>query len=244
MKTIIHRLTAILPLAVGLCTISCAEESPQLTDPGWPREHVLENKKLTVYQPQVDEWKDHSIMHFRCAIEVEGVLKEPTFGVAEIEARTLVESETRTVKLFTTKRDYRFSGVSEDDKKSLLAAMDLLSPPERLITVSLDRVLTFLDADSAAVQKQVDVNLDPPKIFYSEKPAVLVIFMGEPQFKPVVARSAGPHVRAQHELGRLLRTLQPGIFPAQRRPLAHQQIRRRPVDGRHHPAREVEQSPE
>ena len=58
------------------------------------------------------------------------------------------------------------------------------------------------------------------------------------------ARSAGPHVRAQYELGRLLRTLQPGIFPAQRRPLAHQQIRRRPVDGRHHPAREVEQSPE
>ena len=85
-------------------------------DPGWPREHVLENKKLTVYQPQVDEWKDHSIMHFRCAIEVDGVLKEPTFGVAEIEARTLVESETRTVKLFTTKRDYRFSAFPRPTK--------------------------------------------------------------------------------------------------------------------------------
>lgn len=156
-------------------------------DPGWPREHILENKKLTVYQPQIDEWKDHSTLRFRCAIKVEGVLKEPTFGVAEIEAQTLVDSETRVVKLFTTKREYRFAGVSGDDEKSLLKAMDALSPPERLITVSLDRVLTCLDADSAVVQKQVDVNLDPPKIFYSSQPAVLVIFLGEPQFQPVVA---------------------------------------------------------
>jgi hypothetical protein len=193
MKTNIRQAIAAIAIASLSAANAQAEEvhPPVPADPGWPREHVFENKKLTVYQPQVDEWKDHSIMHFRCAIEVEGVLKEPTFGVAEIEARTLVEAETRTVKLFTTKRDYRFSGVSEADKGSLLAAMDLLSPPERLITVSLDRVLTFLDADSAAVQKQVEVNLDPPKIFYSEKPAVLVIFMGEPQFKPVVPDEPG-----------------------------------------------------
>lgn len=190
MKPITPRITALLSLAAGMCITSlgyAAVETTPPADPGWPREHVSENKKLTVYQPQVDEWKDYSTMHFRCAIEVEGVLKEPTFGVAEIEAKTLVDQETRIVKVFTTKRDYRFAGVSGDDEKALLKAMDVLSPPERLITVSLDRVLTCLDAESAAVQKQVDVNLDPPKIFYSEKPAVLVIFLGEPQFQPVVA---------------------------------------------------------
>jgi hypothetical protein len=31
----------------------------------------------------------------------------------------------------------------------------------------------------------VEVNLDPPKIFSSTTPAILVMFMGEPQFKPV-----------------------------------------------------------
>ena len=190
MKTIVPAITALLSLAASMCITSlgyAADETAPPADPGWPREHVSENKKLTVYQPQVDEWKDYTTLHFRCAIEVEGVLKEPTFGVAEIEAKTLVDQETRIVKLFTTKRDYRFAGVSGDDEKSLLKAMDVLSPPERLITVSLDRVLTYLDAESAAVQKQVDVNLSPPKIFYSEKPAVLVIFLGEPQFQPVVA---------------------------------------------------------
>ncbi len=178
-------LTAPLPMFAQQNAPATTTQPP--ADPGWPREHVLENKKLTVYQPQIDEWKDHTTMRFRCAIEVEGVLKDPTFGVAEIEARTLVDQTTRLVKVFTTKRDYRFAGLSGDDEKALIAALNVLSPPERLITVSLDRVLTCLDAESAAVQKQVAVNLDPPKIFYSNKPAVLVIFMGEPQFKPVVA---------------------------------------------------------
>jgi hypothetical protein len=187
MKPIIRRLTTILPLAAGLCVSSLAEETTPLTDPGWPREFTADTKKLTIYQPQVDEWKDYTTMHFRCAIEVEGVLKEPKFGVAEIEARTLVDQTTRTVKLFATKRELRFAGVSEAEEKSLRAAVDAIRPPEQLITVSLDRVLACMDSENASVQKVVDVNLNPPKIFYSNKPAVLVIFMGEPQFKPVVA---------------------------------------------------------
>lgn len=196
MKTIsfpsvpLRRIPRLLPLAAALLIASpgiAVGETTAPADPGWPRQHVQDNKKLIIYQPQVDEWKDHSVIHIRCAIEVEGVLAEPKFGVAEIEARTLVDQQARTVKLFATKRDIRFSGVSEAEKLSLLQAVVALRPPEQILTVSLDRVLAFLDADTASVQKQVDVNLDPPKIHYSDSPAVLVIFMGEPQFKPVVA---------------------------------------------------------
>ena len=35
------------------------------------------------------------------------------------------------------------------------------------------------------MQGTVAVNLLPPKIYHSRKPAILVMFMGEPQFKPV-----------------------------------------------------------
>lgn len=187
MKKTIHRITLLLPLAVSFCLSSFAQEATPPTDPGWPREFAAENKKLIIYQPQIDAWKDHSTMHFRCAIELEGVMKEPKFGVAEIEARTLVDQTARTVKVFPIKREIRFAGVSPDEEKFLRASVDAIRPPQQLITVSLDRVLACLDPDTAGVQKSVDVNLDPPKIFYSNKPAVLVIFMGEPQFKPVVA---------------------------------------------------------
>ena len=190
MKTIARLFTVILPLAAGLCVPAiglAADENPPLDDPGWPREFVVNDQKLTIYQPQVDEWKDHSTIHFRCAIQVEGVLKEAKFGVAEIDAATLVESTTRVVKLFSTKREIRFAGVTPAEEKSLTDAVDVLSPPERLVTISLDRLMTCLDPETAAAQKPVDISLAPPPIFYSSKPAVLVIFLGDPQFKPVVA---------------------------------------------------------
>lgn len=190
MKKITRLFTVIFPLTAGFCIPAiglAADTVPLLDDPGWPREFVVNNQKLTVYQPQIDEWKDHSTMHFRCAIQVEGVLPEGKFGVAEINAATLVDSTTRVVKLFSTKREIRFAGVSPAEDKSLKDAVESLSPMERLITVSLDRVLTCLDTEATALQKPADISLAPPPIFYSNKPAVLVIFLGDPQFKPVVA---------------------------------------------------------
>lgn len=190
-KTIFRRITTLLPVVAGLCISSIAHADEKTAtapaDPGWPRQFTAENKTLTVYQPQIDRWVDHSTMHFRCAIEVEGVLKEPKFGVAEVEAATLVDQTTRMVKIYTIKRELRFAGVTDTELASLRSAVELLSPQERGIAVSLDRVITCLDPETAKAQKQVDVSLAPPKIFYSNKPAVLVIFMGEPQFKPVVA---------------------------------------------------------
>jgi hypothetical protein len=190
MKTTIRRFSTLLPVFAGLCisSISHADDKTPTApaDPGWPREFTADKKTLTVYQPQIDKWTDYTSMHLRCAIEVEGVLKEPKFGVAEIDAATLVDQETRLVKVYAIKREIRFNGVTDAEQESLRAAVNLLSPPERIITVSLDRVITCLDPENSNVQKAVDVSLDPPPIFYSNKPAVLVIFMGEPQFKPVV----------------------------------------------------------
>lgn len=65
MKAIVRRFIAILPVAAGLylSSIGLAEEAPPApNDPGWPREFTMESKKLTIYQPQVDEGKDHSTM--------------------------------------------------------------------------------------------------------------------------------------------------------------------------------------
>jgi hypothetical protein len=190
MKFPTPRISAILPVVAGfaLSSIGFAEEAPTApADPGWPREFSMENKKLYIYQPQVDEWKDHHTMYLRCAVEIEGVLAEPKFGVAEIEARTIVDQEARTVQLFPTKRDLRFAGVSEEEQKTLMQAFITIRPPQQNLTVSLDRVLASLDAETAGAQKQVDVSLAPPKIYYSNTQAVLVMFMGEPQLKPVVA---------------------------------------------------------
>jgi hypothetical protein len=43
MKITMRGFVPILPLAAGLCVNSLAEETPPITDPGWPREFTVEN---------------------------------------------------------------------------------------------------------------------------------------------------------------------------------------------------------
>lgn len=171
-----------LPLVAAL---SMAASAWAMADPGWPRVFKNDGRQLTVHQPQVDYWHGFTNIHFRCAIAVKGVLAEERFGVAEIDAVTVTDQTARIVALVPTVRDVRFANVSETDKASLLRAVDELNPPGHATTLGLDRVIAYLDPSSHPIQPAADINLDPPRIFHSSTPAILVMFMGEPRLKPV-----------------------------------------------------------
>jgi len=66
-KAIIIILFTILMVSASSFAASVAT-SP--CDPGWPRVIQKNGKQLTIYQPQVDFWKDYANLHFRCAISV------------------------------------------------------------------------------------------------------------------------------------------------------------------------------
>jgi hypothetical protein len=121
------KMTQISYLSVKLLTAAVLLRFTALAqteaDPGWPRVIQKDGKQLTVYQPQVDYWKDFA------------------------------ENELR--------------------------------PPQQAITITLDRVLAYLEPTEQPTQHPVERNLEPPKIFYSRQPAMLVMFLGEPQFKPI-----------------------------------------------------------
>jgi hypothetical protein len=75
--------------------------------------------------------------------------------------------------------------VPPDELARLRQAVDTLHPSGQITTLSMDRIIAYLDPATQPVQPAVAVNLDPPKIYSSTTPAILVMFMGEPQFKPV-----------------------------------------------------------
>lgn len=182
-----NRPPSLLPLAaliVALLGVAPALRA-QPADPGWPRVFKKDGKQLTVYQPQVDYWKDYSRIHFRCAIAVKGVSKQEKFGVAEVDAVTVTDQGARIVAMVPTQRDIRFPNCSDPELAALRRAVDDLKPPGQATTLSLDRALAYLDPAQQATQPPVEVNLNPPRIFYSRQPAILVILMGEAQFKPV-----------------------------------------------------------
>src|SRR5262249_43554485 len=128
-------------------------------------------------------------IRFRCAISVVPEAGErETFGVADYVADTIVDHETRTVTATNPVRQLRFPNLPDAEATHMRAVVDEVFPLRHSLTISLDRVLEYLDTGSGG-PKEVSVNLDPPKIFYSAKPAILVIFLGRPEFKPVTEKS-------------------------------------------------------
>lgn len=100
-------------------------------------------------------------------------------------ADTTVAFEERLVILTDrTFDEITFSEVSAVDAANLKDIVLGAMPPERPMTISLDRIVAGMDVDKVNVRR-TDVNLAPPQIFVSESEAVLVMFLGKPRFKPV-----------------------------------------------------------
>jgi len=178
---------AAVVILVALVWAQSPSPQPPPADPGWPRIFKEGANQVTVYQPQVDSWEGYTSIRFRCAIAVTaGSGTEEKYGVAEISADTVVDTAARTVVTHNHKREIRFPNVPDSEAATLRQVVDKVLPVQKSLTVNLDRVLAYLQPDKQTTQQPVDVNVQPPKIFYSSKPAILVIFMGPPELKPVI----------------------------------------------------------
>ena len=178
------RIAAALTVTVAVASLPLTAPAAPY-DPGWPRVFKQDGKQLTVYQPQVDYWKGYTNLHFTCAIAVSGISDQDQYGTLEVDAATVTDHAARSVAIMPLKRNVTFPNRPDDVVASLRQAVEQLAPAGKVTTVSLDRVVAYLDPATQPHQRAVQVNLDPPTIYYSPQPAVLVIFMGQPQFKPV-----------------------------------------------------------
>lgn len=154
-------------------------------DPGWPRVLEKDGQRVVIYQPQVDSWDDYRKIAFRAAVEV--TLKDETkatFGVIEVKADTKVDPDTRMVQAENIQREIRFPNADEAQAAKLVAIVSEASPKRQSIGVALDRVLAYMDKQQAA-EREAKISLDPPAIFFSDKPAILALYRGAPEFKPV-----------------------------------------------------------
>jgi hypothetical protein len=154
-------------------------------DPGWPRTFTKDGTTLVLYQPQVDAWKDHETIKFRCAMEITlAGSSEPAYGVVAVQAHTEVD-ENNTHVFFSNMKvaAINFPGASDTDAAALKAvALDML-PNKPTLEISLSRVMAYMHDQPKP--KGVELNLQPPPIYFRDSPALLVIYLGQPQFKPV-----------------------------------------------------------
>jgi hypothetical protein len=153
-------------------------------DPGWPREITRNGLHLVYYQPQVDEWKNLRELRARFAFVLTPVNGKPVAGVEEVRGATHTDLERRTVLIDNIEiLNIRFPSLSGADETKL---QDLLKStfPGKPITVSLDRLIAGVQAGQADT-KTVPVKTNPPPIFVSTEPGILLTVDGVPVLAPI-----------------------------------------------------------
>ena len=186
-------LVALVATAVcGLYTQAGAEEEKPKPENAaeqsllsFPRELDVEGAKILVHVPEIDTWKDFATMTGRFAVEVtvsgEG---EPVLGVAEFVADTDANIEKRVVAVENTEIIATSFPLADEKQRAQLDALVRGAVKQRTQFVPLDVVLSYI-APEATVPDEEGLSFEPPPIFYSSLPAILVMTDGEPLLAPI-----------------------------------------------------------
>ena len=176
----------LLPLFLALIPvcITQAQTTAPTKDLGWPRQISKDGAKLVYYQPQIDSWNDYKHMSARLAFSLTPGNGKEVPGVAAITCNTIADKSNRTVYLRDIKvTDVRFPSLSGDAAAQMKQLVTHLIPTGGE-PVSLDRVMADMQQQKT-VAKGVPLKNDPPKIFYSISPAIVLMVEGKPVQAPI-----------------------------------------------------------
>jgi hypothetical protein len=161
----------VLALICAVCSCAWAQ------DPGWPRKLVKPAGTVLVYQPQVDDWQNFTDIKWRAAFQLTPNGGKQIVGAASFEATTEVNTDNHTVLLFNINvSNTYFPG----QDPAVTPQFDQLfrSFVPLTLTASLDRLVAYVPKPQSV--KTVALRNDPPFIFVSYTPAILLGVDGEP----------------------------------------------------------------
>ncbi len=160
-------------------------------DPGWPRQRTNEQGRLVYYQPQVDEWKDFNDLNFRMAFTLTPTGQKEVVGIIVLQAQTDVNVDEHSVLLSNFKiTEVTLPSVAAEKKPDVDKLVRSFLPPDHTVVMSLDRLVATVEK-SKARPPSVKVQNDPPTIFVSNTPAILLSVEGEPVRADIAGTSLG-----------------------------------------------------
>jgi hypothetical protein len=156
-------------------------------DGGWPRGYSTSSGgHILIYQPQVAGWtgQTHMVAYSAVAFTPSGAAKAE-MGTIRIEADTSVAMEDRLVR-FTNFQitEASFPTLDKDKTREVVTEIDNAFPDNERV-IGLDRVLAAIDRSQIVPKNVEGVKADPPKIFFSEKPAILLNLDGKAIWSPI-----------------------------------------------------------
>ena len=172
-------MVASLALILALAITSVAQGPQDLT---WPRQRVENGNILVTYQPQVDDWINFTDLDWRMAIELTPTGGKQVVGAVELHAQTTVDMDNKMVLISNLKiKKTYFPSLDPATAAQMEQLLRTFLPPT--VSITLHQLV-------AAVPKKesvfgVQLKSDPPVIFVSYKPAILLDIDGQPVRAPV-----------------------------------------------------------
>ena len=159
--------------------------SPAGQEAQWPHTMTAQGGSVVIYQPQVIEWPNKTSLTARAAIEITPTGGKPFLGTIDVNGDTRTDFATRTV-FFSNARLLGSHFPTLDTERAARVEARIREAVANLGTrrIPLDTVLLGLAGNSNPGQ-ETPVSNAPPRIFYSDHPAALLIFDGEPVMVPV-----------------------------------------------------------
>jgi hypothetical protein len=179
------------PLTAAIAQTQTAAKPPatstQPIDGGWPRRFDLPSgASMMLYQPQIATWdKQKHLVAFSAVSYTAKPGDQAIVGTVKLEADTSVAVSERLVSLRNMKvAEASFQKAPKEQVREITATITTaMGDDERVI--ALDRVLANLDKSQIVPKNMDGVKADPPTIFFSKTPAVIVNLDGEPIWSPI-----------------------------------------------------------
>jgi hypothetical protein len=161
---------------IGCITIAAAQGA------GWPRAFNKDGAVLIVYQPQVDEWTNFSDLSFRFAFTLTPPAGKQFVGVAVIHGTTAVDPDDDLVTISPlTMTSITFPSLDPGGTAQMSQLVRAFLPPS--VNISLRRLIA--SSPKKATPTSVELRSDPPAIFVSYRPAILLYVEGKPQYSQI-----------------------------------------------------------
>ncbi len=157
-------------------------------DPGWPRQITKPSGKLVYYQPQVDDWKDYQVLDVRLAFTLTPTSGKAQVGVITAQMQTSVNFDTHTVSLSDPQiTSVTFPSLDVTQSSQMGTLVRTFLNPSATMTISLDRLVASVRKTKAP--STAELNNQPPTIYISLKPAILLLVNGSPAMAPIANSS-------------------------------------------------------
>src|SRR6516165_12269625 len=150
----------------------------------WPRAFDRNGAHVIVYQPQVKSWRGYRSLIADTAVSIQQGNTKPVLGVISWHADTITDVSSRNVFVRSIEVvNSRFPSLDAIQEAAMQQRVRQVYPT-MTFTISLDRMIASVENANAHVQATT-VNPQPPLIFVSTTPAILLFVEGKAVLAPV-----------------------------------------------------------